>query len=234
MILKGKTALITGAYSGLGREISIALAKNGCNLFLVGRTPKKLTDFCEELKSYNYDIEIKSKPVNLRSNITMSYLGTTNTHIDILINNGGVFPIKNILDSSNEDFDNCFDINVRTPFILSRDLGQKMLDTGWGRIVNIGSSSSYNGSSDTGVYCASKHALLGLSRSLYEEFKNTGVRVFTVSPGSMQTPMGATDTRQDYSTFIDPKEVAEYIVFIISYDKEMISEEIRLNRTIIK
>ena len=73
MIL-GKTVLITGAYGGLGRELSIKLAKRGCNLFLVGRDSKKLKDFCKELKSYNYDIEIKSKSINLRSNITISYL----------------------------------------------------------------------------------------------------------------------------------------------------------------
>ena len=83
---------------------------------------------------------------------------------------------------------------------------------------------------ETGVYCASKHALLGLSRSLYQEYRERGVRAYSVSPGSIQTPMGATDTRQDYSTFLNPQEVAEYISFIMAYDNEMISEEIRLNR----
>ena len=109
-----------------------------------------------------------------------------------------------------------------------------MVSNNWGRIVNIGSSSSYNGSGETGIYCASKHALLGLSRSLYQEFKDSGVRVYSVSPGSIQTPMGAIDIRQDYSTFINPREVAEYIIFIITYDNEMISEEIRMNRITIK
>ena len=150
--------------------------------------------------------------------------------VDILVNNAGIFPIKTLAESTDQDYKDCFAVNVYAPFVLSRDLGRKMTQQRWGRIVNIGSSSSYNGSGETGLYCASKHALLGLSRSLFQEYRDSGVRVYSVSPGSIQTPMGATDTRQDYSTFINPDEVAEYVGFILSYENEMISEEIRLNR----
>lgn len=234
----GKTALITGAYGGLGKEVSIELAKNDCNLFLVGRDSLKIQNLIKEIKSYDYGVNIQGKAVDLSKDsdvkALLNVLLNNDIHIDILINNAGVFPIKNILESTDGDFDNCFAVNIRTPFILSRDLGKKMISNNWGRIVNIGSSSSYNGSGETGIYCASKHALLGLSRSLYQEFKDSGVRVYSVSPGSIQTPMGAIDTRQDYSTFINPKEVAEYIIFIITYDNEMISEEIRMNRITIK
>ena len=100
--------------------------------------------------------------------------------------------------------------------------------------MNVASSSAYNGSADTGLYCASKHALLGLSRSLYQELKPYGIRTYTVSPGSILTDMGATDTRQDFSTFLDPKEVAEYILFIVSYHNELIAEEVRLNRVLVR
>ena len=239
----GKTALITGAYGGLGKEISIELAKNNCNLFLVGRDLLKIQNLIKEIKSKltfpeASGVNIQGKAVDLSKDsdvkALLNVLLNNDIHIDILINNAGVFPIKNISESTDEDFDNCFAVNIRTPFILSRDLGKKMISNNWGRIVNIGSSSSYNGSGETGIYCASKHALLGLSRSLYQEFKDNGVRVYSVSPGSIQTPMGSRDTRQDYSTFINPKEVAEYITFIITYDNEMISEEIRMNRITIK
>ena len=234
----GKTALITGAYGGLGKEVSIELAKNDCNLFLVGRDSLKIQNLIKEIKSYDYGVNIQGKAVDLSKDsdvkALVNVLLNNDIHIDILINNAGVFPIKNILESTDGDFDNCFAVNIRTPFILSRDLGKKMISNNWGRIVNIGSSSSYNGSGETGIYCASKHALLGLSRSLYQEFKDSGVRVYSVSPGSIQTPMGAIDIRQDYSTFINPREVAEYIIFIITYDNEMISEEIRMNRITIK
>ena len=105
-----------------------------------------------------------------------------------------------------------------------------MVSKKWGRIVNIGSSSSYNGFKNTSIYCSSKHALLGLSRSLHDELKEHNIRTFCVSPGSIKTSMGKRVIGQNYDTFMDPKEIAEFIVYIISFDKEMVSEEIKLNR----
>ncbi len=226
-MLNGKTALITGAYGGLGQEIAKVLASAGCNLILTGKNISKLQSLSKTLSC-----ESRCVVADLTKDPDISNL--TDEDVDILINNAGTFPIKSIASSSNLDFDNCFDVNVRAPFILCRDLGKKMCKRGWGRIVCIGSSSSYNGSSETGIYCASKHALLGLSRSLFKEYNKDGVRTYIISPGSIQTPMGANDTRQDYTTFINPKEIAEYIHFIVSYDNEMISEEIRLNRCVIR
>jgi len=233
-MLAGKTALITGASGGLGRAIAFELAKKGCHLFLVGRDLEKLYILHEDIKK-KHDVPIESMSVDMTIDIEIGYLlSQAADRIDILVNNAGMFPIKTIAESSNEDFDKCFAVNVRSPFILSRELGRHMCERGWGRIINIGSSSAYAGSGETGVYCASKHALLGLSRSLYQEYRERGVRAYSVSPGSIQTPMGATDTRQDYSTFLNPQEVAEYISFIMAYDNEMISEEIRLNRVVIR
>ena len=157
-----------------------------------------------------------------------------NYEIDILVNSAGVFPLKNLRQSTLEDYEDCFNINVKVPFLLSSLLGSKMCERGWGRIINIGSSSAYNGSEDTGLYCASKHALLGLTRSLYKEFKPHNVRVFSISPGSSQTPMGATDKRQDFTTFITPEEVAKFTCYAAGFDGEGISEEIRINRMVIR
>ena len=109
-----------------------------------------------------------------------------------------------------------------------------MKSSKWGRIVNVGSSSAYGGFAGTSVYCASKHALLGVSRAMYNEFKESGVRVFSVSPGSIQTPMGKKVLNQDYSTFMNPAEISKFVCELISYDSNMIAEEIRLNRVIIR
>ena len=100
----------------------------------------------------------------------------------------------------------------------------------WGRIVNIGSSSAYNGFKNGTIYCSTKHSLLGLSRALYAELKDTGIRTFCISPGSTQTKMGKISNDQNFETFLNPKEIADYVIFIISFDNELISEEIRLNR----
>ena len=154
--------------------------------------------------------------------------------VDILINCAGLFPINSIKESALEDFQTCFAVNVQAPFLLCKHLAGPMAERGWGRIVNIGSSSAYAGFQNTAIYCASKHALLGLSRSLYQELKNCGVRTFCLSPGSIQTEMGNRVPGQVFETFIRPEEAAKYLVFMISFDGEMISEEVRLTRVIIQ
>ncbi|WP_081477543.1 SDR family NAD(P)-dependent oxidoreductase [Candidatus Nitrosarchaeum limnium] len=150
--------------------------------------------------------------------------------IDILINNAGIFLSKPILKSDINEFQNIFDVNVKAPFLFCKEFSRDMKEKKWGRIINIGSSSSYQGFSEGTIYCSSKHALLGLSRSLFAELKESKIRVFSISPGSIKTKMGKQDKKQNYKTFLDPKEVAEYIVYSINFDKELVSEEIRLNR----
>ena len=100
----------------------------------------------------------------------------------------------------------------------------------WGRIVNIGSSSSYDGFSETSIYSASKHAILGFSRSIQKELKAYGIRTYCISPGAIKTKMGKQIKGQNYSTFINPKEIAEVILNLIQFDKEMMIPEIRLDR----
>jgi NAD(P)-dependent dehydrogenase (short-subunit alcohol dehydrogenase family) len=150
--------------------------------------------------------------------------------IDILVNNAGVFMARPFSECSLDDYDAVFDVNVRAPFLLAREVVPEMAERGWGRIVNIGSSSSYAGFAGSGIYCASKHALLGLSRALHDEYKERGVRTFCISPGSIKTAMGEKVPRQTYDTFIEPSEIAEYVAFVIGFDSTMVSEEVRLNR----
>jgi 3-oxoacyl-[acyl-carrier protein] reductase len=237
-IIKGKSALITGATGGLGKEIALSMISCGVNVHVLGNNEKKLNNLMLDLNGLNEKQETK---VNICFSLldfcnlqSIDNFLSSNNNFDILINCAGVFPIVNLLNSTIDIYNKCFNINVRAPFLFSREISKNMKKNKWGRIVNIGSSSAYNGSEDTGIYCASKHALLGLTRSLYKELKSHNIRVYSVAPGSIQTDMGATDTRQDFSTFLNPKEIAEYITHIISYDKEMISEEVRLNRVVVR
>ena len=229
-----KKALITGGSGGLGRELALLLAESGCNIHLIGRDCNKLENLSNEIKKLYRGIDVHYDSVDFTDTQLISDFVEKAGEYDILINCAGVFPIKNLCESTLEDYNQCFDVNVKVPFMLARALAPGMKKKSWGRIVNIASSSAYNGSSDTGLYCASKHALLGLSRSLYQELKPYGIRTYTVSPGSIQTDMGATDTRQDFGTFLRPREVAEYTLYIMSSNNELVAEEIRLNRMVIR
>jgi short-subunit dehydrogenase len=236
LVLKNKNCFITGATGGLGKEIAKALAKYDCNLFLTSNDNVNTEHFLNEIKEINSTIKIIFEKGDLTNDEFLGNIIQKSKElgeIDILVNSAGIFPLKSILDSSMKDFDKCFQINVRVPFRLIKEFSKNMMKKKWGRIINIGSSSAYIGVKDSSIYCSTKHALLGLSRSTFNELKEFNIRTFCISPGSMKTEMGKMSgeiTNQNYDTFIDPKEVADYISTIISYDNEMISEEIRINR----
>jgi len=233
-ILCGKNCLITGATGGLGKEIAKEFAKNGCNLFLTGRNNDKLNSLKNELENSVNEIKIDFEDADLSDDGEIQKLiekvKNTFVNIDILVNCAGVFPVKLLSDSTVEDFENCFSVNVKAAFVLCKEFSQGMISKKWGRIINIASSSAYAGFKNTSIYCSSKHALLGLSRSLHSELKEHNVRTFCVSPGSIKTPMGKSVIGQNYETFLNPNEIAELIVRLVSFDNEMISQEIQLSR----
>jgi len=238
-LLSGKNCLLTGASGGIGKEIAKQLVKNNCNVFLTGKTKDKLEKLILELESINHNnvkIDYFSSDISNVDGITKLISNVNNSFptIDILINCAGTFPIFSLQNTSLEEFENCFNVNIKAPFVLTKEFAKTMMEKQWGRIINIGSSSSYDGFKDTSIYCASKHALLGFSRSILDELKEFNVRTFCISPGSVKTDMGKVLTKQDFSTFIDPNEIAQMIIFAISFDNEMIPEEIRLNRLIKK
>ncbi len=231
-ILKGKNCFLTGATGGIGKSIARKMAENGCNLFLTSENEKALEEMKAEFKNVKvvYEVGNLNKIEDIERIITKAKEEFGN--IDILINCAGMFPIKSLPESTLEDFDNCFNVNIRAAFLFCKAFSESMTKNKWGKIVNIGSSSSYGGTKNTAIYCASKHAILGLSRALHQELKENGVRVFCVSPGGAKTEMGKKITWQDYNTLIDPEDIAEYVSFIISFDGDMVVDETRLNRMI--
>lgn len=233
--LNAKNCLLTGATGGLGRELAIKLVDNNCNLFLTASNEKKLKELASSLQKQSKNrikIYYKSADFSKLSNVKnlIKYVKKKFNSIDILINCAGIFQVNFLKDTSLDDFEKSFNVNMKTPFLLSKEFSQDMVKKKWGRIVNIGSSSSYNGYEKTSIYCATKHALLGFSRSLVNELKKYNVRTFCISPGSIKTNMAKKLVEQNFNTFLDPKEVADAILFVISYDKEMIIDELRLNR----
>ena len=239
-ILQGKNCLITGATGGLGKELAVEFAKKGCNLFLTATNNEKLNSLKLELESSKENgVKIYCEAADISStdniNNLIKKIRKIYAPIDILVNCAGVFPVKLLSESTVEDFDNCFNINVKAAFILCKEFSQDMVKKRWGRIINIASSGAYNGRKKTVVYRASKHALLGLSRSLHSELKEYNVRTFCISPGPIKTSMGKEIIRNEnpdekFKSFLNPKEITEFITYLISFDNEMVSEEVRLSR----
>lgn len=229
--LKNKNVFISGATGDIGMEISKKFSDLGCNLVLNGTNEKKLKDLSNSIKTDANKIEIISADLGNISEIErVANEAKKIFNIDIVVNSAGVFPNLSIADTTNKVLLETIGINLIAPFIFIREFSQAMIQNNWGRIINIGSSSSYSGFKNTSVYCASKHALLGLSRSAHDELKEYGIRTYCLSPSSTQGKMGKKSTNQDYSTFLSPSEIAEYVEFIISFDSNVMVEELMLKR----
>lgn len=234
---KNKNILITGATGGIGVELARKFAEQN-NLILVSNSIQKLNELKDELNKitekkitvFKCDFSDTDNFKKLIIEIRKSGLN----RIDILINNAGIFIKKSIKDSNLKNIQDSLNINLIYPFLLIKEFSKDMTENGWGRIVNIGSSSSYDGFENGSIYSSTKHAILGLSRSCNKELKKYGIRVISVSPSSVDTKMGRINDDQVFETFINSKEIAEAIDQIIWYNNQMIIDEIRLNRMEIK
>lgn len=232
---KGKTALVTGSTGAIGSALVERLAEEGVNLILVGSEKGRLVKLADDLELGRVIVEIIT--CDLSSSQELEYLVEHKLRyqpVDILINAAGVFPNKPINEMSMHEYLRVININLNAPYLICAALSPFMVKAGWGRIVNIGSSSCYAGVRNTTAYCASKHGLLGLSRALHDEISEHGVRVYSISPSSTQGPMGKSTIGQDYSTFLDPEEVADYVMFAISLDGNAMSEEILIKRMVVR
>ena len=231
--LNGKSCLVTGATGGIGRAIARKMALEGCNLFLTARDTKALEALQDEIGGgVSGDVEFiatdLANPLGIETLIAAAEAAFE--AIDILVNCAGTFPVARLAETAPSTLDQCLGVNLRAPMMLTAALAPKMAGRNWGRVVNIGSSSAYAGFPDTSVYCASKHGLLGFSRAVHEELKDRNVRTYCLSPGSVKTEMGRQVPDQDFETFIEPEDIAEYVAFVVSFDGNLVTEEIRLSR----
>jgi short-subunit dehydrogenase len=234
-ILKGKNAFISGATGSIGRSIAIHLAREGCNIFITSTNKNKLQKLENILSQYNIEVFFYPGDLNNENEVKDIISATKKIGcIDILINCAGIFPNISLFKTSNEDFDRTININLKSAFVFTRTFANDMVKNSWGRIINIGSSSSYSGYRKTSIYCSSKHALLGLSRSIHDELKGNNVRSYCISPSSTKGSMGLNTKGQDYSTFLDPNDIAKYVIFSISFDSNIAPEELQLKRMIIR
>ena len=228
--------VINGATGGVGNSVSKLYAQKGHDLILLGRSESKLNELRRDiLKESKIKIDVYICDALDKDSITkcIEEINKLKIKVSLLINIAGVFPYGQITQETDTIFDECLDINLRLPYLLSKGLFNGLKIDGGGKIINIGSSSSYAGFRNTVSYCASKHGLLGLSRALNDEWKGEGVTVHCISPGTVDTKM-ADVLPQDRETYITPEELSELIYDTGRYDGNMIVEEVKVVRKVIK
>jgi 3-oxoacyl-[acyl-carrier protein] reductase len=136
--------------------------------------------------------------------------------VDILINNAGIALKKNVIDTSEEEWDNVIDTNLKAPFLLTKEVLPIMVKQKSGCIVNISSGAGKSGFAEFSAYCASKFGLIGFTESLAKEVKNNGIRVYAICPGPVATKMQEEIAGKMYpfiKPFIQkPEDVAKFVI----------------------
>ena len=230
MILKNKICIITGSTGGLGEEIIKQMIDDKVKIIAIAKSKKKLEKIKKKFKKNIINYYSCNFSNNDEIIKTIEKIKKLRLKIDILVNCAAQFKVKNFNKFTQDEINQMININLIAPIFFTKAILPSMKKNKWGRIINIGSSSSYEGFENSVLYCTTKHGLLGFSRSVNNEFKKFGIRSYIFSPGSIKTNMGKLVKNQNYKNFIDPKELASFINYIIKQNNNMITEEIKINR----
>ena len=187
--LRGKRALVTGATSGIGLGAATALARAGAHVICVARRAGPLAELVEAMEREGLSCE--ALPLDITDvDTTRETLDTINA-VEIVVNSAGMARHGPALDTAPEDFDAVMHVNLRAAYFLSTAAARRMIDSGTrGSIVHVSSQMGHVGGIDRGVYCASKHALEGMVKSMAIEWGPHGVRINTLCPTFIRTPLG--------------------------------------------
>mgnify|MGYP001245611344 FL=1 len=186
--LDGRNALVTGAGRGIGMGASIALAEAGANVTLVSRTENELKTLSDYLNNKGHNTSFVPLDVNNESDV--KNLIENSDPFEILVNNAGTNKPAKLVDTKIEDFDYVMSLNVRSVVLLTKVVVDKMIKNKVkGSIINVSSQMGHVGGPNRTTYCSSKFAIEGFTKSLAIELALDGIRVNTVCPTFIQTPM---------------------------------------------
>ena len=186
--LTGKVALVTGARTGLGRAIAVALARAGADVAGLGSQPMletghQVTALGRRFAEVMTDLKAPQDFDALVARVEAS-LGV----VDVLVNNAGVIRRANLLEFSESDWDEVMTVNLKSVFLLSQAVARRMVaNQAAGRIINIASVLSFQGGIRVPAYTAAKHGLAGLTRALANDLAAHGITVNAIAPGYMET-----------------------------------------------
>ncbi len=202
-------ALITGASAGIGVELARIFAAHGYDLILAARREDRLQALAAEL-----DTTVLCVPVDLAKakgpQKLMDAVAEHKIRIDVLVNNAGVISTELMLEAKGYALTNLVNLNCRSLMELTHHFGRKMVDRGYGRILNVASVASFQPVPGMAVYAASKAFVLSLTESLSEELRGTGVTVTALCPGPTRTEMADAFADLEMAEWFlaDPKSVA--------------------------
>lgn len=226
-----KTALITGATSGIGRATAHEFAKHGIRLILCGRRQERLDTIQSALSkqtdviTLNFDVRDKTQVFKTIESLPQSF-----KHIDILINNAGnAHGLDPIQDGKLDDWDAMMDINVKGLLYVSKAVIPQMTERQSGHIINIGSSAGREVYPKGNVYCATKHAVAAITDGMRIDLNPYNIKVSSINPGLVETEFSQVRFKGDdiadsvYKGYkaLQPEDIADIIYFAITRPKHV-------------
>ena len=216
--LSGKTALVTGASSGIGRASALALAREGANLVLTARRQERLEELMVAVQqSGGKVVNVVGDAIEEETAQRCVAMAMQTYHaLDILINNVGVGNYKNLVDTSASEYDEMMNTNVRSTFLFTRQAVPVMIKQGSGTILMISSMAGIYGFAGEAVYCATKFAQVGFAQALDKELRSHGIKVGVICPGGVKTEFalgkGRTEQSVTEAGMLEPEDVASAVI----------------------
>ena len=227
-----KNALVTGASRGIGAAIAKELSKNGFRVFVnYNKSESNAISLAEEIEGIAVKCDVsKAGEVEKMIETINGYGG-----IDVLVNNAGVSKIKMLQDTTEEDYDEIFDVNMKSVYLVIKSAIPNMIDKKYGKILNISSMWGICGASCEVCYSASKAAVIGFTRALAKELGPSGINVNCIAPGVIDTDMNRSldaETRAELAEETPlmrigtAEDIAKAAAFLVSDDASFITGQV--------
>jgi len=226
-------AIVTGAGRGIGRSVSLALARAGARVVLAARSSGQLEAVAREIREAGGEALPVVTDVSREEDV-LSLFGAVKERfgrLDVLVNNAGAGAFGPLEEFSTADFDRILSTNLRGTFLCSREALKMMKPRGRGAIINISSVVGIKGYPRQAAYTASKHGVMGLTKSLAAEAQECGVRVSAVLPGGVDTDLVAQARPDlDRAKLLQPEDIARTVMFLLSLPERAAIDEIYIRR----
>jgi NAD(P)-dependent dehydrogenase (short-subunit alcohol dehydrogenase family) len=239
--LQNKTAVVTGASSGMGKAIALLFAEEGANVVLADRNKEGLNEVLKEIQSKGAKAEAIVCDVSVEAEVTHLISETVRIFqtIDVLVNNAGIMddfvPVDQL---SNEQWNRVMGVNLNGPFYACRLAVPHMLKQGSGSIINISSIGGLNGSRAGAAYTTSKHGIIGLTKNIGFMYAKSGIRCNAIAPGGVNTNIGigmkpnsfgyerCTSGGANMPRMGEANEIASAALFLASSDSSFVNGEV--------
>lgn len=231
--LTGRVALVTGAARGLGLHIAAELARAGMKIAGLDTRSEELAAALDDLEN-RYGAATLALPASVASEQdVVDAVGRTTAvfgPIHALVNNAGIRMVAPVWETGTETWDRMMAVNLRGEFLCAREvLRQSMLEHGEGRLIFISSIAGRRGVRHSCAYSATKWGILGLAHSIAQDLKDTSIRVTTITPGRVETPMAHESEQWDPERgWTDPDVLARAVAFCLRQDPDTVIPEFHL------